>query len=188
MLKVLIVSGSFSIIVDMVVSSPSERKYAWIEGTAILIAVVLVAGVGSFVDWRKEIAFMQVKLKQREKLVCIVMRNGINEEIHQDLLHVGDLVLIQYGMKVPVDGVCVFGSQLKMDESAMTGESDALPKESFENCVKRMEEVEMEKRASKSNDKNAHDLPSPVIMSGTSVSEGEGMMISIAVGDMSSIG
>jgi len=42
---------------------------AWIEGTAILIAVVLVAGVGSFVDWRKEIAFMQVKLKQREKLV-----------------------------------------------------------------------------------------------------------------------
>jgi len=31
--------------------------------------VILVAGVGSFVDWRKEIAFMDVKLKQREKLV-----------------------------------------------------------------------------------------------------------------------
>ena len=31
---------------------------AWIDGTAILIAVVVVAGVGSLVDWRKEIEFV----------------------------------------------------------------------------------------------------------------------------------
>jgi hypothetical protein len=36
---------------------------AWVEGTAILVAVFLVAGVGSFVDWRKEIAFVAVKIK-----------------------------------------------------------------------------------------------------------------------------
>jgi len=36
---------------------------AWIEGTAILVAVMLVSGVGSFVDWRKEVAFLAVKLK-----------------------------------------------------------------------------------------------------------------------------
>jgi hypothetical protein len=42
---------------------------AWVEGTAILIAVALVAGVGSFVDWRKEIAFVEVKIKQMEKNV-----------------------------------------------------------------------------------------------------------------------
>ena len=28
------------------------------DGTAILIAVIVVAGVGSFVDWRKEIEFV----------------------------------------------------------------------------------------------------------------------------------
>jgi hypothetical protein len=28
---------------------------AWIEGAAIMIAVLLVAGVGSFVDWKKEV-------------------------------------------------------------------------------------------------------------------------------------
>ena len=31
---------------------------AWIDGTAILIAVVVVSGVGSIVDWQKEIEFV----------------------------------------------------------------------------------------------------------------------------------
>ena len=48
---------------------------AWVEGTAILIAVLLVASVGSFVDWRKEIAFLDVKLKQMEKNVVSKFRN-----------------------------------------------------------------------------------------------------------------
>lgn len=37
-----------------------------------MIAVALVAGVGSFVDWRKEIAFVDVKLKQMEKNVVSI--------------------------------------------------------------------------------------------------------------------
>ena len=32
---------------------------AWIDGTAILIAVAVVSGVGSTVDWRKEIEFVK---------------------------------------------------------------------------------------------------------------------------------
>ena len=31
---------------------------AWIDGTAILIAVVVVSGIGSIVDWQKEIEFV----------------------------------------------------------------------------------------------------------------------------------
>jgi hypothetical protein len=31
---------------------------AWIEGTAIALAVFIVASVGSFVDWRKEVEFI----------------------------------------------------------------------------------------------------------------------------------
>lgn len=56
------------------ITSPCIKIYvyssvAWIEGTAILVAVFLVSGVGSFVDWRKEVAFLAVKLKQMEKNV-----------------------------------------------------------------------------------------------------------------------
>ena len=32
---------------------------AWIDGTAILIAVAVVSGVGSVVDWRKELEFVK---------------------------------------------------------------------------------------------------------------------------------
>jgi hypothetical protein len=52
-----------------IAKSLKNYHLAWIEGTAILIAVMLVAGVGSFVDWRKEVAFLVVKLKQMEKNV-----------------------------------------------------------------------------------------------------------------------
>ena len=42
-----------------------------------MIAVALVAGVGSFVDWRKEIAFVAVKIKQMEKnVVSKVIKYG----------------------------------------------------------------------------------------------------------------
>ena len=42
---------------------------AWIEGTAILIAVIVVAGVGSFVDYKKEIQFVLSRHKTDEKNV-----------------------------------------------------------------------------------------------------------------------
>lgn len=38
-----------------------------------MIAVFLVASVGSFVDWRKEIAFVSVKVKQMEKNVVSIL-------------------------------------------------------------------------------------------------------------------
>lgn len=59
----------------------------------------------------------------------------------------GDVILINYGMKIPVDGICLQANQLKADESAMTGESDHLPKESYDVCMKRLEDEEMRRRA-----------------------------------------
>lgn len=48
-------------------------------------------------------------------------RNGINMEIHQDFLLVGDLVLISEGMDIPADGLLLEASEITTDESAMTG-------------------------------------------------------------------
>lgn len=55
MLKVLIVAAVVSLVLDMSLAEPHHRSHAWIEGAAIMVAVMLVAGVGSFVDWRKEL-------------------------------------------------------------------------------------------------------------------------------------
>ncbi len=49
------------------------------------------------------------------------------EEINASLLAVGDVVLIQPGSKIPVDGIVISGTS-ECDESLMTGESRAVSK------------------------------------------------------------
>lgn len=97
-------------------------------------------------------------------------------------------MLLEHGMKIPVDGIVLEAQQLKADESAMTGESDALLKDSADKCIERMEVVDQEERTTKKSEKNSHTLPSCLLLSGTSISEGEGKMLSIVVGANSAIG
>jgi len=50
---------------------------AWIEGFAILVAVMCVATVGSFVDWKKEVQFVISRAKSDEKnIVSIINKTG----------------------------------------------------------------------------------------------------------------
>ena len=76
----------------------------------------------------------------------------------------GDLVKIFNGINIPVDGVVVQGIGIMCDEAAMTGESDHLPKESFEKCMNRKTEFEADTGGKAGG---SHDLPSPILLSGT---------------------
>lgn len=58
------------------------------------------------------------------------MRNGQIEDVHHNYLHVGDIIFVDYGMKIPVDGLVLSATQLTCDEAAMTGESDEMRKDS----------------------------------------------------------
>jgi len=49
----------------------------------------------------------------------------------------------------------------------MTGESDELKKDSMEACKLRQEEKDAEYEYHKDPKRNPHDLPSPVLLSGT---------------------
>jgi magnesium-transporting ATPase (P-type) len=51
------------------------------------------------------------------------------------------VILVDLGMKIPVDGICLEANELKCDESAMTGESDHLKKDTVEVCLKKIEEL-----------------------------------------------
>jgi len=48
---------------------------------------------------------------------------------------VGDLVLLREGMQLPADGLLVKESEVLCDESAMTGETDPLKKETMIGCI-----------------------------------------------------
>ncbi len=69
----------------------------------------------------------------------------------------------------------------------MTGESDELKKETIENCLLIYEE-KMSELAYEKGEKGHHDIPSPIMLSGTTVSTGDGLFMVIMVGKNSCVG
>jgi len=67
----------------------------------------------------------------------------------------------------------------------MTGESDAMIKESYHHCVEKREELLEEMVHSKNKEFNSHSIPSPILLSGTEIITGEGEFIVLMVGENS---
>ena len=82
-------------------------------------------------------------------------------------------------MANPVDGIIYQATQLAADESAMTGESDEMKKETLFFCKQRRDEKNAENPKGDENNKmsRSHEISSPLILSGTSIAGGEGKMI-----------
>lgn len=131
MLKVLIVAAIISLVVSMVFEA-DHREIAWVEGAAILVAVFVVSFVTGWNDYKKEEQFIKLNAYNDAQNNVNVMREGRSEQINFDDIKVGDLVEVAVGMAIPCDAVLVRGSGVTTDESAMTGESIELKKESLE--------------------------------------------------------
>lgn len=65
----------------------------------------------------------------------------------------------------------------------MTGESIELKKENLEGCLFRIQEFNDE-----GGEKTSHEIPSPVLLSGTQIQTGEGWFLVIVVGRNSCVG
>lgn len=57
-----------------------------------------------------------------------VIRNGEQNEVPAEDLVVGDIVLVKTGQKVPADIRILETANMKVDNSSLTGESEALPR------------------------------------------------------------
>lgn len=112
-------------------------------------------------------------------------RDGKRVKIHPNDIVVGDVVEVKGGDEIPGDALLLNGQSVMCDESAMTGESDVLDKVGYEICIEKKQKlVESGKFAKASK----HEVPSPLMLSGTSIKNGTGHMLVISVGDYSSIG
>lgn len=90
-------------------------------------------------------------------------------------------------MVIPVDGLVISCNQLTTNEAAMTGESDERRKETIDTCLeRRAEKGDIDYK--KIDKTESHALPSPLLLSGTSVAGGEGKMLVIMVGEFSALG
>ena len=113
--------------VSLILGIAEDPKSGWIEGTAILSAVVIVVMVSSLNDYQKEKQFRKLNEKKNNKPVKVI-RDGQMETISVYDVMVGDLVDIETGDILCADGFYVSGYSMRCDESSMTGESDACKK------------------------------------------------------------
>ena len=173
MVRILIIAAIVSIVLGCTFSEDPSKD--WIDGFSIVIAVLVVVLVGSITDYQKEKKFHELNEVQAEGTKYKLIRKGQPEDHISDDLLVGDLIMVNYGDIMAADVLLIEGNGIKMDESALTGESDAMKKERYEKCKELQDAGETK-------------LPSPLILSGTNCVEGSGKGIVIAVGEHSQKG
>uniref|UniRef100_A0A183SN55 Calcium-transporting ATPase n=1 Tax=Schistocephalus solidus TaxID=70667 RepID=A0A183SN55_SCHSO len=74
-----------------------EREAGWIEGVAILVAVVVVVFVVAFNDWQKERQFRNLQDRIEAKQKFTVVRDAKIQEIQIADIVVGDICLVKCG-------------------------------------------------------------------------------------------
>jgi Ca2+-transporting ATPase len=171
-----------------------------VKGVSILVAILIVVIVGSLNDWQKEKQF-KVLNEKREVRTIKIIRDGEEQFIHIHNVVVGDIVLFEPGEIIPCDGIFLSGHNVRCDESGATGESDAIKKLSYHECIalreRRLAEFDLDSspgdsESTSSSRRNVNpsglDLLGHTdcfVVSGSKVIEGSGSYMVIAVGPKS---
>ena len=97
------------------------------DTVAIIVIVILNAVIGFVQEYRAERAM--AALKKMAETSAQVLREGRIETISSSELVPGDVILLESGNVVPADIRIIEAVRLKIDESALTGESVAVEKQ-----------------------------------------------------------
>lgn len=159
-LLLLICLGVISTVVEMTLGhKPGETcTTCWIEGAAIIFAVFVVVMVTSSIGYKKQLSFIVLSKTLEVSNTKSVLRNGKINSITDAEIVVGDILNVNSHNAANIPADCVLlgsfaDSFLQMDESSLTGESETVMKR-----------------------------PGDVILSGTTVIQGSGKLVVVAVG------
>ena len=141
----------------------------WIEGIAILIAIALNAGIGFFTEINA-VRSMEA-LQKLTQSYAKVRRKGRVASVNTEELVPGDIVLLEGGDLVPADLRVLECSKLQADESALTGESVPVSKETAPVAA----------NLPLAEQKN-------LLFRGTAITRGSGMGVVIATGMRTELG
>ncbi len=97
-----------------------------ITAYAILGVIVMVVTIGFFQEYKAERAIKA--LKQTLVPISVVIRDGKELEIPLREIVPGDIVVLRTGEKIPADCLILEEKELQVDESILTGESQAIIK------------------------------------------------------------
>ncbi|KAL8935969.1 MAG: hypothetical protein Q9216_005168 [Gyalolechia sp. 2 TL-2023] len=165
-------------IYESVGQTPEEgegQSLDWVEGLAIMVAIVIVVLVTGLNDYRREKQFSALNARKDDRQVKAI-RSGKSIMISVFDVMVGDILHLESGDSIPADGILVGGHGLRCDESSATGESDAMKKTGGPEVWQRMVEG------------TATSKLDPFVISGSKVLEGVGTYLVTSVGVNSSFG
>ena len=147
----------------------------WVEGVAICVAVLIVTIVTAINDFQKEKQFANLNKKKDDREVKAI-RSGKSVMISVYDVTVGDVLHLEPGDLIPVDGIFIGGHGVKCDESSATGESDQMKKTAGDEVWKQI------------LNGTATSKLDPFLISGSKVLEGVGTFLVTSVGVNSSFG
>jgi Ca2+-transporting ATPase len=161
----------------------APARVEWIEGVAIIVAILVVVLVGALNDWQKERRFRGLNRKKQDRVVTVV-RSGRAARVSVYDVLVGDVMVVEQGDVIPVDGVLIEGHNVCCDESSSTGESDVVKKTPAEAMSGALVQLD--------NDDDDDDVHArrfdPFLLSGSRVLDGAGRFLVTAVGPSASLG
>ena len=165
----------------------SNPPIEWVEGVAILTAIIIIVLVGSVNDWEKERQFARLNKKQQDRAVKVI-RSGTSQVLPISDVLVGDVVHLELGDVIPADGIFIDGYNVKCDESSSTGESHLMHKHGADEVFQAMVNQEQEKEPEQREAGAPKMALDPFIFSGAKVAEGLGTFLVTATGVNSSYG
>ena len=101
------------------------------DGAIMLVFVVVIIAIEIYQEWKtdqtlralKDLSAPKIKVERDQKVYNILSRELVP----------GDIVFIEEGVKIPADGSVVQANDLRVDESSLTGEAQAVWKHTTSN-------------------------------------------------------
>ena len=141
-----------------------------IEGLAVMVAVILATGVAFLSEYKSDREF-EVLNAHKDALHVKTIRGGEVHSLSMEEIVVGDVVTLETGDEIPADGRLLKATELYLDQSLMTGESEPVTK-----------------RAGTAIDTAEGPDQPGCLYRGTQVVDGVGLMLITEVGDATALG
>ena len=171
MLLMLIAAGLIALAVN-IIRSFTGGKADYLECVGVFAAIALSVVISVVMEGRSAKAFDALS-KINSNVIVKAVRAGKTVKLNKDEIAVGDILILSAGDKIPADCRLVESTSLRVDESALTGESFPVKKDS---------EIEI------TDEKTPLAERANMIYSGTFITEGHCKAIVSSVGDSTEFG
>ncbi|MHA2244444.1 MAG: calcium-translocating P-type ATPase, PMCA-type [Candidatus Hodarchaeales archaeon] len=167
---ILLVALVVSITIGLFSTDEHQKIEYFIDAVAISAIVLFNAFFGFIQEYKAEKSIEA--LKSMAAPFSTVFREGKKQRIEAQFLVPGDIILIEEGDKIPADGRLLESHALRIDESALTGESYPTSKEAMS---------QVSPNAPVSDRENS-------VYSGTNVTRGRGQVVIVQTGMQTEFG